>query len=582
MIITKKLESTQLAQLIETKYGYIINGLYHKKDMTPIPFKFIDIQGNKNVFGVNSVFPIIRHAGDNVYSNEINLMIQDNLNPNITYIFTPSMGYIDSPNLYSGPSNEILLYKIYETEDEFEILKKVSLGVSYATTHEGPFKYLTQDELYIYGFRVQNLSYNGTIGVYKISKSDLTMTAAFNNTFTEILYEDNDIVISFSNPNTIAEVYSYKFEKNSLTDMGYCTTIKDPEDNNQYTFKNDGTGDDPLKNNSNNKTIHNLFTNTSTRSDIKKFNGIFNAKDSTNLEIYRPIIGIDGILDDGKVNIVKFNIDIDACKTASKGSMPAHKVRTCTISNKSEDIFTKWRDKMYQLNNNYFTCKSMKFEKDDNTYLVIDTYISASLSGLYTQPDASYTNSNISVFKINKDDHSILEMKSEYVEPDSAHKGLIPINDEMFLLSTNTGWSILTFDYTEGKFKKLKKISKGTGWLGFTDDQRLMFHTTSGDLDMTKIIGIPYKPTLRPENENVKYSEGMETNIILETKDFLGNNIDAIATCYIIGDGVVFKDNSSKEIQITMTKSDDKKVIPIKVTQRVSSVEFTVSVKPKE
>lgn len=567
MIISKRMQSIQFGQLIELKHGYIMNGQYYKKDFTPMPFDFRDVQCGKNIFVTSSLFPIIRQSGDNVYSNEICTLIDDEDNENIRYLFIPSAGSIETPNLYSAHVINIKLYKIYESEDKFEILGSYDLDGSYTEGNYGTFKYMFQDKLNLYGFKSANSSYACTVKFQKIPKDTLIPAAALNDYFDELLYEDENMVISFSNPNVINEIYACKFSKNDLVDYNKVTPIKDPEDNSQYTFKNDGEGNDPNKQYANYNTIHNLFTTHTTRKAVKKFDGIFNAKDSTNLEIYRPIIGKDGILDDGKINIVKFNIDIEGMKSAGVGAMPQPTVKTCTISNKGDEKFTKWRDKMHKLNSYYFTCKTMKFQNEANTYLVIDTYISAVLSPINSAADANYVNSNIAVFKINSEDYSSLEFISEYVEPESAHKSLSVLNDDIFLLSTNTGWVFLSFDYNTGTFRKIKKIEKGTGYLGITQDDTIMIHDGTGNLDRTKMIGIPYKANIYHETGTIKWTgQEMESNLIVETKDFLGNNLDCEVLCSIIGNNVVFKDNSSTEISINITSSEDKKQVPIKIT----------------
>lgn len=573
MDISKKMTSIQFGQLIETKYGYIMHGHYYKKDYTPIPFKFCDIECGKNIFLPSSTFPIIRRSGDNVYSNEINTIIYDEFNENIFYLVIPSAGNIEG-DLYSSQVYNVKIYKIYETEEKFEILKsKILSSSSYSNSDESTFIYQTQDKYYIYGFTVTNSSYNGNITSYKISKADLVRTSSpISSSYSpELIYDDNDMLITLAYANSITVPYSYKFSKNDevngLTQIGYCSAVKDPEDNSEYVYTNDGAGDDPQKTSANSKTIHNIFTTHSTRKNIKKFNGIFNAKEGSNLEIYRIMIGSESIKDDGKVNIVKFNIDIDGMKSAT-GNLPSPTIKTCTITNKQDEIFTNWRNKMHKLDSYYFTCKSMKFEKESNIYLVLDSYISSSLSSSTSNPDSNYVNNNIAVFKINNDDHSSLELKSVYIEPNVAHKGLVPINDDMFLLSNNSGWSILEFNYENAEFKNIKKIKKGTGWIGISENQTIMMHDNDGTLDVTKFVEVPYKPRIYPENDTIIWEDQeINANVVLEAKDFLGNNTDANVNCHILGDGVVFENNSSTTININMTKSDDKKLIPIKITK---------------
>ena len=54
-----------------------------------------------------------------------------------------------------------------------------------------------------------------------------------------------------------------------------------------------------------------------------------------------------------------------------------------------------------------------------------------------------------------------------------------------------------------------------------------MIHDGTGNLDRTKMIGIPYKANIYHETGTIKWTgQEMESNLIVETKDFLGNNLD--------------------------------------------------------
>lgn len=580
MIISRSENAKQYGQFIENKNGYVINGQFYNKDLTPIPLDFRLIESCKNLFFTKSIFPIIRHAGDNVYSNETSCIIEDEYDSNIYYIVTQSPSNIETNSTYDGVITTHSIFKIYENGNNFKILASKVLNTGSTNTYPSTFKYQSQDESYLYGIYVTNSGYNGTVSHNKISKSDLVVTSGVNNYFSEILYEDNTMMISFANPNSITTPYTYKVDKITMNIYGYSNPLKDPEEDSQYVFTNDGTGEDPNKNKSNYKTIHNVFYNFTTRKEIKKFNGIFSNNVNNNVDIYRVIIGSDDILEDGKVNIVKFNADIDALKVASS-SIPQLVVKTCKVTNKENETFKLWKNKMHTLNSYYFTCKTMKFENEENLYLVIDTFISASLAPIFSSTDSRYVNSNIAVFKIDKSDYSSLTFVSEYVENGVAHKSLSPLNDDLFLLSTDNGWCILSFNYNDGTFTKIKDIKKGTGYLGLTSDNILVKHDHKGNLDYIKLTEVPYKASLSHENSIIKWQgEELETNLTLVTKDFLGNNTDCIVDCSIIGDNVVFRDNSSTEITVSMTKSDDKKEIPIKITGP-STVEFSAVTRHK-
>lgn len=565
MIIFPNNKSKQFGQLVETKYGYIVSGQYYKKStLAPVPLKFCDIEFNKNLFLTQNYFTTCRFSGDNLFADMHTSIIYDNKDENIFYLFTVAKSTVDNSTYYDGTVFTTKVYKIYETESEFRIIGFKDLGNSYRNDDYSAFRYITQDDTYLYGITPSNTSYTITNRNSQINKVTLEVTNTNLGEASQIIYEDENYMYTFSGL-TINSLRTAKIEKNTTKIISQISTVKtDESETSIYRYNNDGsTEDDTFANRSNSKTIHNYYTTFAQSDYIKKHNGVF--KSETDIETYRVIIGAEGIKEDGSVNIVKFKHNIETL-TTSDSTMPEPTVITCEITNKSDPKFKAWRSKMATLNSYYFSVKSMKFANNEHTYLVLDTHLVGALCSSAGSVDNQFSKNNIAVFKIDSSDSKRLTFISEFIEPDVAHKGLIPIPNDKYILLTTGNFIFLSFDYDTGSFITLGKKDKGSGFFGISADNTLFMHKSNGYLDRTKLTDSGYNINLSLEEEPIYNGEDKDINLIVSCKDFLGNNCNSEIELTIVGTDIKFKDTEDKVKIINITNIEDNKKVPLTLT----------------
>lgn len=591
---------------METKYGYFIYGQYYKKgSYSPVPFKFLteaDPNMSKKVPITNRGFNIYRTLYSSIFPTCGSVYVEDNKDPNTYYVFTSAV-YDSSSGAYESGSEYYSVYKIYETENEFKILKHSRSG--YNVSSYSNLIYIGQDDRLIFMQCCDSQSsYRPGIHILYINKDTMAISGFIPKSYSasgsasQIIFEDEECIIStghyFYNNSYNKTSHEINYLKKSIgsSSATYSSTYyngsyeykvkSDPDDNSQYKFNNDGVkSDEPdiadsvnTLSYANYYNVPNLHMINDSHEIYKKHRAVFSKDDGT-VETYRLFFGYrnsngsDNIL----VNIGRFSHDITAIKTKgtslTTGSSSSYvTVKTCEITNSDSSEFQQWRTRVSNPGHYYMVCEASKFENPDNTYLVFNMRQCGDLC--YKNVPGSYVGKQaIAVFKIDKDDSSKLTFISSYAEDIHGHMTLYPLNEEYQILATSGGWRLLKFDYTLGVFKPITFRNADSGCLSM-DKEGILYSTVDNytALEFFRIQNGPYRPEayFKIKKLSMDGQAEIKDEVIVKSKDFIGNNINSTVHVMLDGENIKFDDNNEKEIDVQISSIEDSKSLPITVT----------------
>lgn len=197
--MAKILESASISgavqKIVETKTGYIINGVfYDKAQLIPKPLKFYQTMGDHTALSMNKKL-ILKNTLTNHGVTVGDTVISDRYDGTITYVFTVNM-----------KGNTHSLIKLKEINGSCEVVNQLVYGAAPAAS---PLvrAYCGQDEKFLYYLMSCAASY--TESIVKIDKMSLAMTVV-----------ENFGTYSWGNPIKETDSFIYFARKNS-----YGTTI---------------------------------------------------------------------------------------------------------------------------------------------------------------------------------------------------------------------------------------------------------------------------------------------------------------------------------------------------------------------
>lgn len=522
------LQKTTIPKMIETRYGFLLNGQYYNKDtLTPITLEQLLIEEqdrmvlntNKKSFFFNSYINVHQEWDDDT-------IIADKYEPDVSYII---LYKFDNPALNTSQINNCIILKVKEANSTIQVINKVKINY-------GHLQYLGQSEKYLY-YRMSGYPYDSSfMHLFYIDKQTLESTMLFNSQTNDasvqrasnhlsitVLYEDIDYIYIAFNSN--------RNSNNNIT-YAYVSRI-----------------------NKNTNTFQNISRNDLQLTDAIK--PIFDSKD-----VFKISDGIYGLY----MLAIRGTTETTLNKPLKLLKLNIYKSSSLNAMVTLSDINFTWTEEIKYLKRmvEYYLVKYKTFitKTSDKSYLNVIIYKTqewkSNLNG-YIPYQGIYT------FEIVDYQNLKFVNYNQITDKTCLQNCLLTEDRRVIVVPAQASIFILKFNATKQRYEVINKLdTTTTKWVGLDTRDRMWLLKEDNELDLYS-LNETTDVTIKFERDYYDYAgKSIETYITVTSKDFNGNYVATTLELTINGNAK-FKSNNSKVVEIT-TPEDNSMDIPVIIT----------------